>query len=154
MSLHWGSERCDPPLPDGEEEGAWRQTLIFGSCAISLPRLTSETLPEWLWRIRYFQQVCDGTAFQLHYGVTEPGKKRDEDISVPILKRWVGLWTNASECKKRKEWMAAMDTVASRRDLPKHNAETQAAVDKLVADELAAAGWEMVKPARKRSKKP
>lgn len=108
--VHWGSVCCDPPVPKSSRDELWRRTLIEGSLVVCMSRLTQDNMGEWLFRIRFAQRLLDANLFKI--GVTRKrGGRRPKleeiDIDAKILRRWVGLWTNASNMT-REEWVNAV----------------------------------------------
>ena len=107
--IHWGSVCCDPPVPTSKRDGLWRQCLIEASMVVCISRLRKDNLDEWLFRLRFAQRVLDSDLFKLAVPTKRNGKTtlKEHDISAKILRRWVGLWTNASNLT-REEWVNAV----------------------------------------------
>lgn len=107
--VHWGSVLCQPPVPKSDMDGLWRQCLIEGSLVVCLSRLTDDNLREWLFRIRLAQRLLDQELFKIGIPRKRKGKATlvEKDITVKILRRWSGLWTNASNMT-REEWVNAV----------------------------------------------
>jgi hypothetical protein len=103
MAVHWGSETCVPPLPKDDTDRAWRAHLIEWAGVVGLSSIREDNVTEWLWRLRFLSKTLGWEAAALCYSEVK-GKHRKEWITLEILQRWVGLWTNWSNVT-RKEWV-------------------------------------------------
>ena len=101
--VHWGSEDCVPPLPQDDTDAAWRGHLIDWAGVVGLSSVKEDNVEEWMWRLAFLQETLGWEPGCLCYG-DEKGGHRREYITFPILRRWVGLWTNWSNVK-RAEWV-------------------------------------------------
>lgn len=101
--VHWGSEDCKPPLPKDDHDAAWRAHLIEWAGVVGLSSVTKENAEEWLWRLTFLQKTLGWEPGCLCWSEGK-GKHRKEYITLPILRRWVGLWTNWSNLR-RDEWI-------------------------------------------------
>jgi hypothetical protein len=95
MPVVWNTASCDPPTPKDDADAAWRNHLIEHSGVIGLSRITEDNVEDWLWRFTFLQRTLSRDCGCLIWG-DGPGKHRREYITLPILRRWVGLWTNWS----------------------------------------------------------
>jgi hypothetical protein len=95
MAVHWGTEDCKPPLPQDDTDGAWRGHLIEWAGVVGLSSIKEDNVTEWLWRLTFLSKTLGWEAAALCYG-DEEGGHRKEWITLEILQRWVGLWTNWS----------------------------------------------------------
>lgn len=103
MAVHWGTDDCIPPLPQDDTDAAWREHLIAWSGVVGLSSVTADNVEEWLWRLTFLQHTLGWEPGCLCWSEGK-GKTRKEYITLPILRRWIGLWTNWSSVK-RKEWV-------------------------------------------------
>jgi hypothetical protein len=101
--VHWGTEKCVPPLPTDDTDGAWRGHLIDWAGVVGLSSITEKNVEEWLWRLEFLSETIGWEAAALCYGDGKGGHRK-EYITLPILRRWVGLWTNWSNVN-RKAWV-------------------------------------------------
>ena len=111
MPLNWGSEKCKPPLPQDETESAWRNLIVWGSLPLCLPRITEKNVEEWLWRAKFMDRICDPFDSPMCH---RTGHTPSEStlVTKDILRRWIGLWTNAPYLPRKtwvKERMAIVD---------------------------------------------
>jgi hypothetical protein len=106
--VHWGSVCCDPPVPKSNEDGLWRQCLVEASLVVCLSKVTEANIEEWLFRLRLAQKLLDPEMFKLLLpSRSKKSKWREKDIDAGVLRRWVGLWTNAKSME-RMEWINAV----------------------------------------------
>jgi hypothetical protein len=101
--VHWGTDKCVPPLPQDDRDGDWRTHFIGWASVVGLSSITEANVEEWLWRLTFLSDTVGWEAAALAYGRKEGGHKK-VFVTLPILRRWVGLWTNWSNVK-RKEWV-------------------------------------------------
>ena len=101
--VHWGSEDCVPPLPADDVDGAWRGHLIDYAQVVGLPSVTEANVEEWYWRLTYLRRVAPGaTGPGLMLWLDGKGTETRHYITLAILRRWVGLWTNWSRYTRAK----------------------------------------------------
>lgn len=106
--VHWGSVCCEPPVPKNNEDGLWRRTLVEASLVVCLSRVKEDNIDEWMFRLRLAQELLDPQLFKLLLpSRSKKSKWREKDINPSVLRRWVGLWTNASNMT-RHEWLNAV----------------------------------------------
>jgi hypothetical protein len=103
MAVHWGTEDCKPPLPQDDTDAAWRGHLIEWAGVVGLSSIKEDNVTEWLWRMTFLSETLGWEAAALCYGDGDGGHRK-EWITLEILQRWVGLWTNWSNVT-RKEWV-------------------------------------------------
>ena len=104
--VHWGSGDCVPPLPLDGTDADMRAHLIEWAGVVGLSSIKEDNVEEWMWRLTFLRETLDHGAARLTYwdGTGRARKERHEYITIPILRRWVGLWTNWSNVK-RSEWV-------------------------------------------------
>jgi hypothetical protein len=107
--VKWCSVVCSPPVPTSHRDGLWRRTLIEGSLVVCMSRLTDDNMAEWLFRIRFAQRLLDPGLFKLTTSTKRNGTQmpKEHDVTVKILRRWSGLWTDANNMT-RHEWLNAV----------------------------------------------
>lgn len=113
--VHWGSVECDPPTPTDETDAAWRAQLIDLSGPVGLSKITEDNVEEWMWRILFLQQMLHEDCGVLHWSDGKGGR-RSESITIHILRRWVGLWTNWSNMTRAKFTKHYVDRMHQRID--------------------------------------
>lgn len=96
MPVVWNVASCDPVEAKDHVDLAWRNHLIEHSGVIGLSRITEDNVEEWLWRFTFLQSTLSKDCGCLIWG-DGPGKHRREYITLPVLRRWVGMWTNWSD---------------------------------------------------------
>ena len=101
--LHWGTEDCVPPTPKDDRDGDWRAHFIEWAGVVGLSSITEGNVEEWLWRLHFLDETLGWEAAALAYRGKNGGVEK-VFVTLPILRRWVGLWTNWSNVK-RKEWI-------------------------------------------------
>ena len=101
--VHWGSEDCVPPLPTDDTDGAWRSHFVEWAGVVGLSSIKEDNVEEWMWRLTFLEETLGWEAAALAFA-EKKGGLRKEWVTMPILRRWVGLWTNWSNVK-RKEWV-------------------------------------------------
>ena len=106
MSLDWSTDRCDPPLPQTEEESASRHALVWACVGLDLQGITKNNIDEWMFRIYYSQEV-GVRMLDIPDDWTKAYMRR-------TLERWVGLGTNVIT-RPRKQWLARMTSIVERR---------------------------------------
>lgn len=99
--VHWGTEKCVPPTPTDDTDAAWREHLIGWAGVVGLSSVTEGNVTEWLWRLTFLQRTLGWEPGCLRYAEGN-GKYRDEYITIDILRRWVGLWTNWSNVTRKE----------------------------------------------------
>jgi hypothetical protein len=105
--VHWGSEDCVPPLPTDDVDAAWRWHLIDCAPAVGLSSVTEDNADEWYWRIKYLMRSEPGRTGPGRMAWPDAsGKVTQRHITLAILRRWVGLWTNWSKYTRAK-WVKA-----------------------------------------------
>ena len=108
--VHWGSEDCVPPLPADDVDGALRGHLIDYAQVVGLPSVTEANVEEWYWRLTYLRRISPGaTGPGLMLWFHGDGTSTSHYITLAILRRWVGLWTNWSEYTRAK-WVKEQQT--------------------------------------------
>jgi hypothetical protein len=101
--VHWGSDKCVPPLPTDNVDGAWRGHLIDYAQVVGLPSVTEANVEEWYWRLTYLRRISPGaTGPGLMLWFHGDGTSTSHYITLAILRRWVGLWTNWSKYTRAK----------------------------------------------------
>jgi len=101
--VHWGTEKCVPPLPRDDGDGDWRDHFIGWAGVVGLSSITESNVEEWYWRMTFLADTVCLEAAAIAYG--RPGKGVEKVfVTLPILRRWVGLWTNWSHVN-RQEWV-------------------------------------------------
>lgn len=102
--VHWGSVCCDPPVPKGHQDELWRRCLIEGSMVVGLSKVTKDNVKEWMFRIRFVQRMLHQDLFRIATFRKHKGRPKlvEKDITVAIVKRWAGLWTNASNATREE----------------------------------------------------
>lgn len=107
MSLDWNTEKCKPPLPEGDDDKNLRTTLIWGALAVDLASITAKNVEEWMFRLKY-QEVVGLDYLSL-------GEMSDKpDILRAGLTRWIGLSTNVPTLT-RKKWLAKVTGLMEKR---------------------------------------
>jgi hypothetical protein len=101
--VHWGTEDCVPPLPHDDTDAAWRGHLIDWAGVVGLSSVKEDNVEEWYWRLQFLSETLGWEAAALCYGDGKGGHRK-EFITLPIIRRGVGLWTNWSNVK-RVEWV-------------------------------------------------
>ena len=101
--VHWGSKDCNPPLPTDDTDGCWRAHLVEHAGVVGLSSIKEDNVEEWMWRLTFLQNTLSHEVGCLMW-TNQDGKRRKDFITVTILRRWVGLWTNWSNVK-RAEWV-------------------------------------------------
>jgi hypothetical protein len=101
--VHWGSEDCKPPLPKDDTDADWRSHLVDWSGVVGLSSIQEDNVTEWLWRLTFLSKTLGWEPAALCYSDGKGGHRK-EWITLEILHRWVGLWTNWSNVN-RKEWV-------------------------------------------------
>lgn len=97
--VHWGSNDCTPPLPTDDVDAAWRAHLVEHAGVVGLSSITKDNVEEWMWRMTFLQQTLSQDCGCLIWG-DGPGKLKRMRLTIGILRRWVGLWTNWSNYKR------------------------------------------------------
>lgn len=90
MALHWGTEKCKPSLPKDDIDGEWRTGLLWASLGVGLSRIEESNVDEWIFRLRFLERI----------GYSNATEKYPE----AVVRRWIGLWTNATN-EKRSDWL-------------------------------------------------
>lgn len=86
MPLNWDAKAC---APVGENEIDRRDNLVWATMSLGLSSITAKNVEEWLWRAKF--------AARLGFDCTTlTYSDREEPLTAAILRRWVGLYTNAS----------------------------------------------------------
>jgi len=101
--VHWGREKCVPPLPTDDVDGAWRGHLIDYALGVGLSSVTEANVEEWYWRLTYLRRIspaATGPGLMLWFDGN--GTSTSHYITLAILRRWVGLWTNWSKYTRAK----------------------------------------------------
>lgn len=118
MPLNWDATRCKPVAPLDGRDGVWRDILVFGTMTVGLHNITADNIDEWLWRARFLKRI-GFSDLELHYAKKEeaPLNKRGRrpkvkptakttidtiPLSAAVLRRWIGLSTNASDYTRKK----------------------------------------------------
>jgi hypothetical protein len=96
--VHWGSESCDPPTPTTDIDGYWRSMLIESAGWVELARVTEANVEEWLWRFEFLRRMGSKDAGCLVFNAR--GEPKYQEIPVPVIRRWIGLWTNWSDISR------------------------------------------------------
>ena len=107
MSLDWDTEKCNPPLPEGDDDKNLRTTLIWGSLAVDLGSITAKNVEEWMFRLK-FQE-----AIGLDY-LSLGEMSDDPDALRAGLTRWIGLTTNV-QTMTRKKWVTKVVNLMEKR---------------------------------------
>lgn len=107
MSLDWNTEKCKPPLPEGDDDKNLRTTLIWGSLAVDLGSITDKNVEEWMFRLK-FQEAIGLDYLSL-------GEMSDSPKALRAgLTRWIGLTTNVPTLT-RKKWLAKVTGLMEKR---------------------------------------
>lgn len=102
--VHWGSVTCDPPTPIDQTDAAWRSHLIDQAGVVGLSSVTEDNVEEWMWRLTFLRRTLSQDVGCLQW-LDGPGKgTRRERITMAVLRRWIGLWTNWPN-EKRPAWV-------------------------------------------------
>lgn len=113
--VHWGSEDCVPPLPQDDTDAAWRDHFIAWAGVVGLSSIKTDNVEEWLWRLTFLEETLGWEPAALCFAAKKGHRK--EWVTMPIIRRWVGLWANWSNIK-RKEWVKLrMDQLTKACDL-------------------------------------
>jgi hypothetical protein len=99
--VHWGSKDCNPPLPTDEVDAAWRMHLVEHAGVVGLSSVKHSNVEEWLWRMTFLQQTLSEDCGCLIWG-DGPGKIKRMYLTIDVLRRWVGLWTNWSTLNRKE----------------------------------------------------
>lgn len=95
MALDYNYSKCKRPHSCTPEEDQVLRLIIESLIwIVRLPDLNDDNLDEWLFRIRFSDEI-HGTSWRVRE--SRKGLRRK-------LKRWVGLWTNFYD-DTREEWM-------------------------------------------------
>jgi hypothetical protein len=87
MPLHWNAEACEPATCDDEVDR--RDNLVWATMCLGLSSITAKNIGEWLWRAEFAKRLgfdCTTVKYMKH----------EEPLTVADLRRWTGLYTNAS----------------------------------------------------------
>ena len=104
MSLDWGTENCNPPLPQTDQERDDRNGLIWGSMAVCLGSIKESNVEEWVWRMWHQSKTIKHIYL---------GKDTTPDDLRQWVTRWIGLYTNAPT-KTRAQWLSMVSKEMAR----------------------------------------
>lgn len=94
MPLNWNAERCKPVAPIDDRDGDWREFLIWATMSVGLCSVTAKNIEEWLFRLKFLNHVGLGEDSLTYY---VEGNREKVPLTAAVLRRWIGLGTNASE---------------------------------------------------------
>lgn len=114
--VHWGSHDCNPPLPTDDTDACWRAHLVEHAGVVGLSSIKEDNVEEWMWRLTFLQHTLSDEVGCLMWS-DEQGKRRKDFITITILRRWVGLWTNWSNVKRAEFVKLRMQRLTEQCDL-------------------------------------
>jgi len=106
MALRWSTEKCNPPLPEGDDETSVRETLIWGTMAIDMGEITEKNWTEFYARIHAIELI--GGALQQEVQTKGKGEPKPVLIEPKDVKRWIGLIANVVT-KTRRQFMSKIN---------------------------------------------
>jgi hypothetical protein len=88
MSLNYDTRNCNPPLPTDDNDASLKYVLEMGTMSTGIPSITVENYKEVWLRVNALERM-EGC-----WLLRSDGKS--EFITLPQIKRWIGMSTNAS----------------------------------------------------------
>jgi hypothetical protein len=104
MPLNWSTKKCNPPLPVDDRDGHWSVKLIEATMGLGIHSITEKNIEEWLWRAAFVKRLGLGNLDTQYADEVVP-------LTAAILRRWIGLSTNASDFTRAKFKKECMEQV-------------------------------------------
>lgn len=111
MPLNWSTKECNPPCEPNGRDVHWRDKLIEATMGMGLHTINEKNIEEWLWRAAFAKRLGMGD-LDLRYSNKESHNGLElVPLTAAVLRRWIGLSTNASDYTRAKFKKLVIDQV-------------------------------------------